>query len=46
MGDRSGDARRMMRRVLAAVAVTDVAYRLFMRAPLRRALGIEVRASG
>jgi hypothetical protein len=45
MGTR-GDARRMVRRVIAAVAVTDVAYRLFMRTPLRRALGMEVRPSG
>jgi hypothetical protein len=34
-------ARRVVRRLLAAVAVTDLAYRLFMREPLRRALGIE-----
>jgi hypothetical protein len=33
----------MVRRVIAAVAVTDVAYRLFMRGPLRRALGIDAR---
>ncbi|HEY4427424.1 MAG TPA: hypothetical protein VGN08_04400 [Solirubrobacteraceae bacterium] len=32
------------RRVIAAVAVTDLAYRLFVREPLRRALGIEVAA--
>jgi hypothetical protein len=25
------------------LTLTDVAYRLFMRAPLRRALGIEVK---
>jgi hypothetical protein len=29
--------------VTLAVAVTDLAYRVFMRAPLRRALGIEVK---
>jgi hypothetical protein len=38
-----GDARRVLRRLIAAVAVTDVAYRLFMREPLRRALGIEAK---
>jgi hypothetical protein len=32
--------------VTLAVAATDVAYRVFMRAPLRRALGIEVKSSG
>jgi hypothetical protein len=42
MGESGRDVRRVVRRVLAAVAVSDVAYRLFMRAPLRRALGIEV----
>jgi hypothetical protein len=33
----------MLSRVIAALAVSDVAYRLWMREPLRRALGIEVR---
>ena len=28
--------------LIAAVAATDVAYRLLLRAPLRRSLGIEV----
>jgi len=42
MGESSRDATRILSRVIAAVAVGDVAYRLFMRAPLRRALGIEV----
>ncbi len=42
MGESRRDLRRVMRRVVAAVAVSDVAYRMFMRAPLRRALGIEV----
>ena len=37
----STNAGRVWRRVLAAVAVTDLAYHLFMREPLRRALGIE-----
>ncbi|HEX4467047.1 MAG TPA: hypothetical protein VH025_07655 [Solirubrobacteraceae bacterium] len=42
MGETRGNARRIVSRLLAAVAVSDVAYRLFMREPLRRALGIEV----
>ena len=40
MGRWRGNARR----VIAALAVTDLAYRLFVREPLRRALGIEVAA--
>jgi hypothetical protein len=36
----------MVRRVIAAVAVSDLAYRMFMRAALRRALGIEVKPTG
>jgi hypothetical protein len=43
MGDTRGHARRLIGRVVAAVAVGELAYRLFVRAPLRRALGIEVR---
>jgi hypothetical protein len=43
MGDTRGDARRLVGRVVAAVAVSDLAYRLFVRASLRRALGIEVK---
>jgi hypothetical protein len=46
MGQTGADARRMVRRVIAAVAVSDLAYRMFMREPLRRALGIEVKPSG
>jgi hypothetical protein len=46
MGERHGRARRIASRLIAAVAVTDMAYRMFMRAPLRRALGIEVKPSG
>jgi hypothetical protein len=34
------DAQHVLRRVIAALAVSDVAYRLFVREPLRRALGI------
>lgn len=37
-----GNARRAAQYVLAA-AVSDVAYRLFMREPLRRALGIDAK---
>jgi len=39
MGE-SGGAGRRVSAVIAAVAVTDLAYRLFVREPLRRALGI------
>jgi hypothetical protein len=46
MGESNGSARRIASRLVAAVAVIDMAYRLFMRAPLRRALGIEVKPSG
>jgi hypothetical protein len=46
MGESKGNARRIARRVIAALAVTDIAYRLFMRAPLRRRLGIEVKPTG
>lgn len=42
MGESGRDLRRITSRILATLAVSDVAYRLFMRAPLRRALGIEV----
>jgi hypothetical protein len=45
MGEGNGHARRIASRLIAAVAVTDMAYRLFIRAPLRRALGIEVRST-
>ena len=43
MGESRVDARRVARCLLAAIAVSDMAYRLFMREPLRRALGIEAR---
>ena len=43
MGDKRGGARRVLSRVVAAVALSDLAYRLFVREPLRRALGIEVK---
>jgi len=42
MGESRRSARLLAGGVIAAVAVSDLAYRLFMRAPLRRALGIEV----
>ncbi len=38
-----GRTRRMLSRVIAGLAVSDVAYRLWMREPLRRALGIEAK---
>jgi hypothetical protein len=40
MGDR-GNGRRALQRVIAALAIGDIAYRLLAREPLRRALGIE-----
>jgi hypothetical protein len=43
MGESRADLGRLARRVIAAVAVSDLAYRLFVREPLRRALGIEAR---
>jgi hypothetical protein len=43
MWDSTFNARRVVRRLLAALAVADLAYRLFMREPIRRALGIEAR---
>jgi hypothetical protein len=36
-----GESTVVLRRVIAAIALTDVAYRLFMRETVRRALGIE-----
>jgi hypothetical protein len=41
MGESRTGLRRVVGRVIAAVAVTDLAYRLFVRASLRRALGID-----
>jgi hypothetical protein len=41
MGESRGNGRRLLQRVIAAVAIGDVAYRLLAREPLRRALGIE-----
>jgi hypothetical protein len=35
--------RRILGRVIAAVAVSDLAYRLFVREPVRRSLGVEAR---
>jgi hypothetical protein len=43
MGRSTAKARRVARRLLAAVALADVAYRLVVREPLRRALGIEAK---
>jgi len=41
MGDSRGTRLRTLPRVLAALAIGDIAYRLLAREPLRRALGIE-----
>jgi hypothetical protein len=43
MGESRGNAKRLLGRVIAAVAVTDLAYRLLLRESLRRALGIEAK---
>jgi len=43
MGESRGNGRRVLQRVLATLAVSDVAYRLLMRAQVRRALGIETK---
>ncbi len=43
MGESRDSMRRMLGSVIAALAVTDVAYRLFVRESLRRALGIETK---
>jgi len=45
MGDSRGGMRRVIPRAIAVLAVTDAAYRLFMREPLRRALGISARTA-
>jgi hypothetical protein len=41
MGESRGSSWRVVQRVIAGLAISDVAYRLLMREPLRRALGIE-----
>jgi hypothetical protein len=41
MGDRRGSRWRALQRVLATLAVGDIAYRVLAREHLRRALGIE-----
>jgi hypothetical protein len=43
MGESRGNSRRVLQRVIAGIAIGDLAYRLLMREPLRRALGIETR---
>jgi hypothetical protein len=43
MGESRANMRRLASRLIAALAVTDVAYRLFLRESLRRALGIEAK---
>jgi hypothetical protein len=37
------DRARRISRLIAALAVSDLAYRLFMREQIRRTLGIETR---
>jgi hypothetical protein len=39
----SNTSARRIGRVLLTVVLSDLAYRLFMREPLRRSLGIEVQ---
>lgn len=41
MGESRGGRRRVLHRALAAMAVGDLAYRLFARERLRRALSME-----
>lgn len=43
MGESRGNVKRLLGRVIAALAVTDLAYRLLLRESLRRALGIEAK---
>jgi hypothetical protein len=43
MGASKDGTRRTLARVLAALAVSDLAYRMLIRAPVRRSLGIETR---
>ncbi len=45
MGYSREGMRRAIARAIAVLAVTDAAYRLFMRGPLRRALGIRARTA-
>jgi hypothetical protein len=40
MGQWRENSRRVIPRVIAVLALTDAAYRLFVREPLRRSLGI------
>ena len=41
MGESKGNGRRIAQRLIAVLAISDVAYRLLAREPLRRRLGIE-----
>jgi len=43
MGERTQGRWRRLPRVLAALAIGDVAYRLLAREALRRALGVQTR---
>jgi hypothetical protein len=43
MGASTHTTRRMVRRLIAALAVGDLAYRLLIREPVRRSLGMSTR---
>jgi uncharacterized membrane-anchored protein YhcB (DUF1043 family) len=43
MGESRGSSRHILQGLVAGLAIGDLAYRLLMREPLRRALGIETR---
>lgn len=43
MGASKDGTRRVLARVIAALAVSDLAYRMLIREPIRRSLGIETR---
>ena len=45
MGQSRRSSRRLIARAIAVVAVTDAAYRLFVRDAVRRALGISTRTA-
>ena len=43
MGTSKDRTRRALARVIAALAVSDLAYRMLIREPVRRSLGISTR---
>jgi hypothetical protein len=43
MGASKDNTRRMLARVIAALAVSDLAYRVLIREAVRKSLGIETR---